>query len=88
MLTKTALAEIKAFVKERDEMLLANDVERCHAFHAKHNPSQPKMPDHICQIAIHKARTAAKSLPKEARLESKRWLLERNYTSLDDDLVL
>jgi len=88
MLTESALDEIKTFVKERDEMLLANDIERCHAFYAKHSPSQPKMPDDVCQIAIHKARTGAKSLPKEARLESKRWLLERNYTSLDDDLEL
>ena len=78
-------AEIKAFVKERDEMLIAGDIDRMMAFHAKHNPGRTPFPNReVAEISLHKARTGALSLPIEVRLESKRWLSERGYRSLDD----
>jgi hypothetical protein len=40
-LTPEAEAEIKAFVKERDEMLMAGDIDRMLAFRHKYNPSTP-----------------------------------------------
>lgn len=79
------MAEIKAFVRERDEMLLACDVDRLLAFHAKHMPQFPDFPSRdVAELALHKARTGAKSLPMEERLKSKRWLRERGSASLDD----
>ena len=83
-------AEIKAFVKERDEMLLACDIDRMMAFHAKHNPSRPGFRSReVAEAALHKARTAARTLPIEERVASKRWLAARGMSSMDDgDLKL
>ena len=82
-------AKIKAFVAERDEMLMACDIDRMLAFHAKHHPYSPGFSSReVAEIALHKTRAGAKSLPIEARLLSKRWLAERGYSSVDDgDLV-
>lgn len=78
-------AEIKAFVQERDEMLLACDVDRLVAFHAKHNPMSPPFSSrYVAEAALHKARTAARTLPIVERTKSKVWLLARNMSSLDD----
>lgn len=76
--------EIAAFVKERNEVLLAGDVDRLIAFHSKHNPGAVFSSREVAEIAMHKARTACTGLPMEARLESKRWLRERSYGSFDD----
>lgn len=78
-------AEIKAFVAERDEVLLACDIDRLKAFHAKYNPATKPLPnDDVAWLSLHKARTGAKSLPLEARLHSYNWLKERGSSSLDD----
>jgi len=76
--------EIEQFVKERDEVLLSGDLLRLRAFHAKHNPDSKSPSDELLEVGLHKSRTAAKSLPVEARLLSKRWLREHGYSSLDD----
>ena len=77
--------KIKAFVKERDEMLLANDIDKMLEFHKKHNPhTPPPSSREIAEIGLHKARTAAMSLPIEERKKSKDWLTVRGYNSLDD----
>lgn len=79
------MTEIAAFIKERDEILMSCDVDRVIAFHAKYNPgSQAFSSREVAEIALHKARTACLSLPMEARLASKRWLQDQNYSSLDD----
>ena len=80
--------DIAAFVKERDEALLSGDVDRCMAFHAKHNPDSI-VPNNreIAEIGMHKARTAALSLPMSARVESRKWLSERGYKSLDGGTI-
>lgn len=78
-------AEIKAFVQERDEMLMAGDIDRLIAFHEKHNPGVRAFPNReVAEISLHKARTGAKSLPMSYRVKSLKWLTERGYTSLDD----
>ncbi len=88
-LSEADRAEIAAFVKERDEMLMALDIDRMMAFHEKHNPGIRRFSSReVAEISLHKARTAARSLPIEARQLSKQWLTERGYTSMDDgDLV-
>lgn len=78
-------AEIKSFVKERDEVLLSLDIDRLISFHAKYNPTSKGFSSReVVEASMHKARTGAKSLPLEARYLSKRWLSERNMSSLDD----
>lgn len=83
-LSEADKTEIAAFVKERDEMLMALDIDRMFAFHAKYNPGRQFSNRQVAEISLHKARTAAKSLPMFARALSKRWLEERGYTSMDD----
>lgn len=79
-------AEIKAFVKEHDEMLLALDIDKCIAFHKKHNPGIEMPSSHdLVLAAMHKARTAARSLPLEERKKSKRWLKEHNMDTMPLD---
>lgn len=78
--------EIADFVKERDEMLLACDVDRMLAFYKKHNPELPMPSEHVvAEMMLHKARTGVKSLPRDERMKSARWLKDRGYTTLDDD---
>lgn len=83
----TTEEDIKKFVAERDEVLLSGDLERVLAFHKKHSASLVNLmsPDKkTLEVSMHKARTAAKSLPIEARKVSKAWLLEHGFTSLAD----
>lgn len=84
-MTPEQKAEIAAFIKERDEMLLSLDIDRMLAFHKKHNPSvgAPRNRE-VAEISMHKARTGTKTLPIEARRLSRDWLVERGYSSLDD----
>lgn len=77
--------DLRAFLKERDEVLMSLDVDRVMAFHAKHNPGSDVHNDReAAEVGMHKARTACLSLPREARMLSKRWLSERGYKSMDD----
>lgn len=79
----------KEFVKDRDEALLSLDKEKIMAYARKWGVNELLIPrqEEIFWIAIHKARTAAKSLPMEARSESKRWLQARGFHSMDDGEV-
>ena len=76
--------EIAAFVKERNEVLLSGDIDRCSAFLTKHNPGFSPSTRLVAEIMMHKARMAVLSLPIEARKESKKWLTDRGYFSFDD----
>jgi hypothetical protein len=77
--------KIAAFCRERDEMLLAADVDRSIAFGLKHNPhALPPSSREVAEISMHKAITAVRTLPLEHRRKSYRWLTERGYTSHDD----
>lgn len=88
-MTPEVKAQIESFVKERDDMLMSGDVDRVIAFHAKHNPGvAPFSSREVAEVSMHKARTAAKSLPMSFRSESKKWLSERGYTSHDDGDVV
>lgn len=69
----------KQFLKERKEALLGMDLAKLRAFQEKWSPSAPTVNDTVLEISLHKARTAAKDLPDDARLASKKWLEERGY---------
>lgn len=56
MLTPEEKTKIEAFVAERDEMLLACDIDRMLAFYAKHNPTSSAFSSReVAEIAMHKA---------------------------------
>jgi hypothetical protein len=78
------MGEIEEFLRERNEMLLACDIDRSIAFWAKHSPDRPFPNREAAEAGLHKARTAVRSLPREERLRSKRWLDERGMSSWDD----
>jgi hypothetical protein len=79
----------EAFVRERDEMLMDGDIDRLIAFQKKHNPDIRAFHSReVAEISLHMTRTAAKSLPMTYRIESRKWLTERGYASLDDGDLL
>lgn len=82
-LTEAQLAEIKAFVAERDTVLASGDVDAMIAFMEKHKPHIQTSRENA-EVAMHKARTGAKSLPIAKRLESYLWLNARGLASMDD----
>lgn len=76
------------FVRERNEALITLDVDKVIAFHNKWNPdSQLNISRENSEIGMHKAITAVSNLPREIRMNSKRWLSERGYKSLDEGKI-
>lgn len=77
--------DIKAFIKERDEVLISGDITKMMEFHNRYHPELEPMKDpEIAEVALHKSRTAVTSLPIEMRRASKAWLMENGYQSMDD----
>lgn len=76
--------DIAAYVAERDTALLSLDEQRLRAFFKKHMGKDAPADPNVFWRAVHKARTAARSLPMDARAESKRWLLAHGSEPLDD----
>lgn len=84
-MTPEVQEKVAAFVKERDEMLLACDVDQMLAFYKKHNPTMPMPSDRIvAEMMLHKARTGVRTLPREERMRSAKWLRERGCSTFDD----
>jgi hypothetical protein len=81
---------MKGFVAERDAALLSLDKDKILAYGDKWGVDWKLVPgkEYWFWVSVHMARTGAKSLPMEARIESKRWLTERGLRSMDDDIVL
>lgn len=75
--------EMKQMVTERDEALLSLDMEKIKAYGTKYGARFSDDHDTFW-TSVHMARSAAKTLPMEARKISKRWLLARGFRSLDD----
>lgn len=75
--------EIAAFNKERNALLLEADVDKVIEFMVRHGGLRPTSRE-VGEAAMHKAITAVVSLPLEHRRQSHRWLIEHNYTALDD----
>lgn len=76
---------VKAFVQERNAVLLEGDLDKLAAFYAQHNPGLRPPPREVLEISMHKARTAALGLPQEVRDASKVWLEERGYSHFGDE---
>lgn len=83
-------ATMKDFVAERDAALLSMDKDRLLAYGKKWGVDWKFVPgkEYWFWASVHMARTGAKSLPMEARAESKRWLTQRGLRSMDDGSVV
>ena len=75
--------DLKKFRKARNTALLSMDEKTIRKYARKYGIDMPK-DDAIFWAAVHKARTACKDLPMEARTQSKRWLIQWNLQPLDD----
>lgn len=81
MITKE---EYEKFVSERDKALMAGDLEALEDLAIAYGANISKdAPMEIRLAGMHKAITTVKSLPREHRMKSARWLRERGYTSFD-----
>jgi len=78
---------IAAFVAERDAALLSMDEQQIRACFRKHSHKEMPTDSTFFWTIVHKARTAAKSLPMDARSESKRWLVAHGSEPMDDGEV-
>ena len=66
--------------KKLEKILLDERIIREHSRKwSVRTPDDPK----VFWISVHKARTACRALPREARLLSKQWLSDRGFISLD-----
>lgn len=80
--------EARAYVKERDKMLLKRDVNEFRKFVKNHEELYEKeylerfekASDEILEITLHKMIASVTSLPKKLVQESILWLLERGYS--------
>jgi hypothetical protein len=79
----SVLVDIAALLKERDACLLALDEPRIRAYFLKYNRQTMPTDEELFWASVHKARTAIATLPRAARLESKAWLEQRGFHSLD-----
>lgn len=79
---------MKQFVAERDAALLSMDMLALLAFGEKWGVDWKftEGKEHIFWASVHVARTGAKGLPRDERIESRDWLAERNLRHLGDDL--
>lgn len=78
---------IETIVRERDAALLSLDEQQIRAYFWKYNDKAMPADRALFWTIVHKARTASKKLPMEARQESKRWLLARDSEPLDEGEV-
>jgi hypothetical protein len=74
------------FLVDRKAALLSMDKATIVAYMQKY-AVRPPTDDETFWRGIHKARTAARDLPMEARQESKRWLLAHGSQPMDDGEV-
>lgn len=79
-------AEIEQFNKERDEAVKSYDVQKFREFYAKwHFKGAYDMPlpenDKIIEVMMRKMVYHLRSSTVAERLEAKRWLKERGYTT-------
>lgn len=70
---------IRAYVAERNEVLLSLDSQRVADLFAKQHPTMPRMEPHIAEIAMHKARLVVTTFPETEKEISRQWLLSRGY---------
>jgi hypothetical protein len=75
---------ISAYVRERDEVLRALDVERFEAFWRKHRQPMPRSGRWagpiVPLIMMHKARLAVETMSEAEKAVSREWLAARGYS--------
>jgi hypothetical protein len=76
--------DLPTFLAERESALLSMDEQQIRAYFLKYNGNSGPAEPEVFWRGIHKARTALKTLPMDARQESKRWLLARGSQPMDD----
>lgn len=76
--------EMKRFLADRRKALLSLNKATIYAYLRKYGEDPRPSSDEVFWTGIHKARTAAKDLPMQARSDSKYWLALRGMQSLDD----
>lgn len=74
-------------VAARDTALLSMDEQTIRAYLLEYDGTAGPKDIDVFWLAVHKARTACRSLPMEARIESKRWILARGSRSMDEGEV-
>ncbi len=79
---------IAAYTRERDAVLLDPDLNRLRAHLAKWGrPDALRASDEVMRAAWHKGRSGARSLPREERRKSARWLEEKGMSHFAGDGV-
>lgn len=78
--------KLKRFLRDRDAALMSLDKAKICAYLRKYGES-PHPNEEVFWRGIHKARTACKSLPMTARVESAKWLIARGSEPMDDGEV-
>jgi len=74
-------AKARAYVEERNAALLGS-LEAFATWAREKSGMSPE--PHVIEISYHQLRTAARSLPMEARSLSKHWLLQNDLRPWDD----
>ena len=74
---------IMQFIKDRDDALQSLDEKKIKAYLRKYHVTPPSNPV-VFWMGVHKAITAATSLPIEFRRKSAMWLAIRGSKSMDD----
>lgn len=73
------IKELNEFLKERNKAV-TQGYEAFIEFAIKQNASFKFASDEVKEITFHKCRANVKSINKKLREESKKWLLEHNYS--------
>lgn len=81
------MSQLKQFLSDRYQALMSMDKDKILAFALKYDLHHIPSSDETFWIAVHKARTGANDLPKEERLKSHQWLIERNFESWYEDEI-
>lgn len=73
----------RAIIAARNAALLSLDEQRIRGYYRKYNDREMPVDPEVFWRSVHKARTALRSLPMDARQASKRWLLAHGSESMD-----
>lgn len=78
------MTNLEQFIAERNEALLSLDEAKIRAMYKKWSDDETLPQGQTFWIAVHKAITGASRLPIEFRRQSKAWLKECGFHSMDD----
>ena len=76
---------LKRFIAERDAALLSMDEKKIRAMVREHNGVEMPADRATFWVAVHKARSAAATLPREEQRRSIEWLKARGFEHFGDE---